>query len=75
MGAGRRRKTRQQRYVRYMSLLEQPRRKVAVPDGAVPAALPRFLRLVGIAEAEMAGALLGIPFVSTFSVDHPPSKP
>ena len=30
----------------------------AVPDGAVPAALPRFLRLVGMAEAEMAGALL-----------------
>ena len=26
----------------------------AVPDGAVPAALPRFLRLVGMAEAEMA---------------------
>jgi len=32
----------------------------AVPDGAVPAALPRFLRLVGMAEAEMAGALLGM---------------
>ena len=30
----------------------------AVPDGVVPAALPRFLRLVGMAEAEMAGALL-----------------
>ena len=29
-------------------------------DGAVPAALPRFLRLVGMAEAEMAGALLGM---------------
>ncbi|EOD27437.1 hypothetical protein EMIHUDRAFT_235770 [Emiliania huxleyi CCMP1516] len=32
----------------------------AVPDGAVRAALPRFLRLVGMAEAEMAGALLGM---------------
>ena len=26
----------------------------------MPAALPRFLRLVGMAEAEMAGALLGM---------------
>ena len=32
----------------------------AVPDGAVPAALPRFLRLMGMAEAEMTGALLGM---------------
>ena len=32
----------------------------AVPDGVVPTALPRFLRLVGMAEAEMAGVLLGM---------------
>ena len=76
LGEGRRRKTYKDAAATLRALheLAGAAPEEAVPDGAVPAALPRFLRLVGIAEAEMAGALLGIPFVSTFSVDHPPSR-